>query len=167
MATRKQSKINNELLDELLAGQDPAKVLSSDGLMGDLKKALAERVLQAEMDVHLNDKDEREAGNHRNGTSKKSVLTDDGKIVLDIPRDRHGRFDPTFIQKYQRRFPGFDEKIISLYASGMSTRDIRDHVGELYGVAISADLVSAVTDAVIDEVKAWQQRPLALSLIHI
>ena len=84
MATRKQSKINTDLLDELLAGQDPAKVHSSDGLMGDLKKALAERVLQAEMDVHLNDDDERKAGNHRNGTSKKSVLTDDGKIVLDI-----------------------------------------------------------------------------------
>ena len=161
MATRKQSKINTDLLDELLAGQDPAKVLSSDGLMGDLKKALAERVLQAEMDVHLNADDERKAGNHRNGTSKKSVLTEDGKIVLDIPRDRHGRFDPAFIQKYQRRFPGFDERIISLYANGMSTRDIRDHVGELYGVSISADLVSAVTDAVIDEVKAWQQRPLA------
>ncbi len=123
MAKREQSKISTELLDELLSGRDPTKVLSSDGLMGDLKKALAERILQAEMDVHLDNDEQRQAGNHRNGTSQKSVLTDDGRIVLDIPRDRHGQFDPAFIQKYQRRFPGFDEKIISLYANGMSVND--------------------------------------------
>ena len=102
---------------------------------------------------------EQAAGNHRNGSSQKRVLSDDGELVLSIPRDRHGRFDPALIRKYQRRFPGFDEKIIALYARGMSTRDIQAHVGELYGVTISPDLVSAVTDSVIDEVRAWQSRP--------
>jgi len=87
-------------------------------------------------------------------------LTEDGSLTLSIPRDRHGRFEPALIAKYRRRFPGFDDKIIALYARGMSTRDIQAHVGELYGVTISPDLVSAVTDAVIDEVTAWQSRPL-------
>lgn len=160
MAKRKQGAISAELLDELLAGRDPQAVLESGGLIGDLKKALAERMLDAEMDVHLSGDDERDASNHRNGYSAKTVLTEDGRVVLDIPRDRHGRFDPALIAKYQRRFPGFDDKIIALYARGLSTRDIRAHVGELYGVEISPDLVSAVTDAVIGEAHAWQCRPL-------
>ncbi len=160
MAKKKTSAINAELLDELLEGQDPAKVLSSDGLLGELKKALAERMLNAEMDVHLDSEAEQQAGNHRNGSSQKTVLSDDGELVLSIPRDRHGRFDPALIAKYQRRFPGFDQKIIALYARGMSTRDIQAHVGELYGVTISPDLVSVVTDSVIEEVRAWQSRPL-------
>lgn len=160
MAKKKKSAFSAEMLDELLAGQDPATVLRSDGLLGDLKKALAERMLNAEMDVHLGSEDEQAAGNHRNGISQKTVISDDGELVLSIPRDRHGRFDPALIGKYQRRFPGFDEKIIALYARGMSTRDIQAHVGELYGVTISPDLVSVVTDSVVDEVRAWQARPL-------
>ena len=112
------------------------------------------------MDVHLNGPSEQESGNHRNGYSTKTVRSDDGEVVLSIPRDRQGRFDPALIRKYQRRFPGFDEKIIALYARGMSTRDIQAHVGELYGVTISPDLVSAVTDSVLEEVRAWQNRPL-------
>lgn len=160
MATRKASAFSAALLDELLSGQDPATVLNSDGLLGDLKKALAERMLNTEMEVHLNQEGERATGNHRNGSSPKTVLSGDGEVVLSIPRDRHGRFDPALIGKYQRRFPGFDEKIIALYARGMSTRDIQAHVGELYGVTISPDLVSAVTDAVVEEVQAWQSRPL-------
>ena len=160
MARKTDSAISAELIDKLLEGQDPASVLSSDGLLGDLKKALAERMLNAEMDVHLDSEVEQAAGNHRNGSSQKTVLSDDGELVLSIPRDRQGRFDPALIGKYQRRFPGFDEKIIALYARGMSTRDIQAHVGELYGVAISPDLVSVVTDSVIDEVRAWQSRPL-------
>jgi putative transposase len=143
-------KIKNELLDELLAGRDPKTVLSSDGLMGELKKALAERMLEAEMDVHLDQEDEQGSGNHRNGYSEKTVLTDSETLPLSIPRDRHGRFEPKLIEKYKRRFPGFDEKIIALYARGMSTRDIQAHVRELYGIEISPDLVSAVTDAVLD-----------------
>lgn len=100
---------------------------------GDLKKALAERMLNAEMDAHLSGDEQESAGNHRNDTSPKTVITGDGRVVLDIPRDRHGQFDPALIPKYRRRFPGFDDKILALYARGMSTRDIRDHVGELYG----------------------------------
>ncbi len=160
MAKRKTTTLDTQLLDRLLEGQDPQTVLRSDGLLGELKKALAERMLDAEMDVHLESDAERTAGNHRNGTSQKTVLSDDGELVLSIPRDRQGRFDPVLIAKYQRRFPGFDEKIIALYARGMSTRDIQAHVGELYGVSISPDLVSAVTDSVIDEVRSWQSRPL-------
>ena len=160
MATKKTPAFSAELLDELLDGQDPATVLRSDGLLGDLKKALAERMLNAELDAHLESEAEQQAGNHRNGSSQKTVLSGEGELVLSIPRDRHGRFDPALIRKYQRRFPGFDEKIIALYARGMSTRDIQAHVGELYGVTISPELVSAVTDSVIDEVRSWQSRPL-------
>jgi putative transposase len=144
----------------LLAGRDPKTALSSEGLIGELKKALAERMLDAEMDVHLDGEREQEAGNHRNGYSQKTILTDTETLPLSIPRDRHGRFEPQLIEKYKRRFPGFDEKIIALYARGMSTRDIQAHLRELYGVEISPDLVSAVTDAVLDEVTAWQNRPL-------
>jgi len=161
MARRaEKASIDPALIDQLLAGQDPATVLSSQGLMGDLKKALAERMLQAEMDVHLASEAEQAAGNHRNGSSEKTILSETGALTLSIPRDRHGRFDPALIAKYRRRFPGFDEKIIALYARGMSTRDIQKHVEELYGISISPDLVSAVTDAVLDEVTAWQNRPL-------
>lgn len=160
MAKAKSAAFDADILDELLKGQDPATALSAEGLLGDLKKALAERMLNAEMEAHLDSDAEQEAGNHRNGTSQKTILSEDGEIVLDIPRDRHGHFDPALIKKYQRRFPGFDEKVIALYARGMSTRDIQSHVGELYGVSISPDLVSVVTDSVIDEVRAWQSRPL-------
>jgi putative transposase len=163
MAKNDTTGISADLLDQLLAGRDPKKVLDSDGLLGDLKKALAERMLNAEMDVHLAADGEAGLANHRNGSSPKTVLTPDGELTLSIPRDRHGRFDPALIAKYRRRFPGFDDKIVALYARGMSTRDIQAHVRELYGVDISPDLVSAVTDQVIDEVTAWQTRPLETS----
>jgi len=112
------------------------------------------------MDHHLVAEAEQEAGNHRNGYGSKTVLTDAGKLELSIPRDRHGRFDPVLIGKYRRRFAGFDDKIIALYARGLTTREIAAHVGELYGTEISPDLVSAVTDAVLEEVAAWQSRGL-------
>jgi putative transposase len=160
MAKKDTGPFSAELLDSLLAGRDPKTVLNSDGLIGDLKKALAERMLNAEMDVHLDGEAEAGLSNHRNGSSPKTVLTPEGAIELSIPRDRHGRFDPALIAKYRRRFPGFDDKIIALYARGMSTRDIQGHIRELYGIDVSPDLVSAVTDAVIDEVAAWQARPL-------
>ena len=158
MAAR--STIKSEILEELLEGRDPKTVFESDGLLDELKKALAERILNAEMDHHLGQESEQAAGNHRNGTSPKTVLTDTGKLPLSIPRDRQGRFEPALIAKYQRRFPGFDEKIVALYARGLSTRDIQAHLRELYGVEISPELVSAVTDAVLEEVAAWQNRPL-------
>lgn len=153
--------IEKELLDRLLAGRDPNEVFSRDGLLDDLKKALSERILNTELDEHLDD--EREAGssaNRRNGHSKKTVLTGTSKMQLSIPRDRCGTFDPKLIAKYQRRFPDFDAKIISMYARGMTVREIRGHLEELYGIEVSPDLISAVTDAVLEEVAEWQNRPL-------
>ena len=157
MARRKEPRIPDALLDQLLAGADPKTAFDPNGLLDDLKKALAERALNAEMDHHLAT---GEAANSRNGYGRKSVVTDTGKIDLEIPRDRQSTFDPQLIAKYQRRFPGFDDKIISMYARGMSTREIVGHLRELYGVDVSPDLISAVTDAVLDEVTVWQGRPL-------
>jgi putative transposase len=150
--------IEKDLLDQLLAGRDPKDVFNKDGLVDELKKALSERILNAEIDEHL-DGDEAK-GNHRNGYSKKSVLTGTSKMTLSVPRDRAGTFDPKLIAKYQRRFPDFDDKIISMYARGMTVREIRGHLEELYGIDVSPDLISAVTDAVLDEVAEWQNRPL-------
>src|SRR5690606_1315117 len=133
--------IKRELLDELLAGRDPAELFAKDGLLDELKKALSERILNAELDDHL--LIERGSGNRRNGSSRKSVLTGTSKVTRDIPRDRDGTFDPKLIGKYKRRFPEFDEKIISMYARGKTTREIRGHLEELYGIDVSPDLVSA------------------------
>lgn len=152
--------IEKELLDQLLAGRDPRELFGKDGLVDELKKALSERILNTELDEHLGSDAEKGFGNHRNGVSRKSMLTDTSKITLDIPRDRAGTFDPQLIEKYQRRFPEFDEKIISMYARGMSVREIRGHLEDLYGIDVSADLISAVTNAVLDEVSEWQNRPL-------
>lgn len=157
MPRRKQPAIPDALWDQLLAGADPRSAFEPDGLLSGLKKALAERMLNAELDQHLAEDD---SGNRRNGYSRKTVITGEGKLDLDIPRDRQASFDPQLIGKYQRRFPGFDDKIISMYARGMSTREIAGHVRELYGIEVSADLISAVTDAVLDEVATWQNRPL-------
>ncbi len=140
-----------------MAGADPKTAFDPNGLLDELKKALAERALNAEMDHHLAN---GEAGNSRNGYGKKTVTTETSRIELDIPRDRRSTFDPQLIAKYQRRFPGFDEKIISMYARGMSVREIVGHLRDLYGVDVSPELISAVTDAVLDEVAAWQARPL-------
>lgn len=152
--------IADEVVDQLLAGRDPATVFESGGLVDELKKRLAERMLNAELEHHLGSAAEEDSGNHRNGYGQKTVITDTGKLELSIPRDRHGRFDPVLIGKYRRRFAGFDEKIIALYARGMTTREIAGHIGELYGAEISPDLVSAVTDSVLEEVGAWQGRGL-------
>ncbi len=159
-AKREEDGIADEVLDKLLDGRDPGTVFESGGLIDELKKRLAERVLNAEIDHHLGKDEEREAGNHRNGYGSKSVLTDSGKLDLSIPRDRQGRFDPVLIGKYRRRFAGFDDKIIALYARGMTTREIQAHLGELYGIEISPDLVSAVTDSVLEDVGGWQSRGL-------
>ena len=155
---REVRRFRDELLDELLAGADPAEVFADGGVLDDLKKAVAERALDAEMDVHL--ERERSGGNHRNGHNRKRVLTDEGALELAVPRDRAGSFEPQLVEKYCRRLPGFDDKVISMYARGMTTREIRGHIEELYGVSVSAELVSKVTDAVLDEVGEWQSRPL-------
>ena len=152
--------IEKEVLEQLLAGRDPATVFSQDGLIDELKKALSERVLNAELDRHLDTDAGNGEANRRNGRSQKTVLTGTSKVTLDIPRDRSGTFDPQLIAKYQRRFPDFDEKIISMYARGMTVREIRGHLEEIYGLDVSPDLISPVTDAVLEEVGEWQNRAL-------
>jgi len=155
--------IKKDILDQLLAGRDPKDAFAKDGLLDDLKKALAERVLNAELDDHLEGDAAAGRSNRRNGFSKKTVLTETSKLDLRIPRDREGSFDPKLIARYQRRFPGFDTKIISMYARGMSVREIQGHLMELYGLDVSPDLISTVTDAVMETVAEWQNRPLETS----
>ena len=158
MPRRKEPKIPDVLLDQLLAGADPKTAFDPNGLLEELKKALAERALNAEMDHHL--AGEGGVSNSRNGYGRKSVITDTGKIELEVPRDRQSTFDPQLLAKYQRRFPGFDDKIVSMYARGMSSREVVGHLHDLYGIDVSPDLISAVTDAVLEEIAAWQARPL-------
>ena len=146
------------LLDQLLSGADPKTAFDPGGLLDGLKKALAERALNAEMEHHLSGTEG--AGNSRNGYGRKTVTTETGKFDLAVPRDRQASFDPRLIAKYQRRFPGFDEKIVSMYARGMSNREIVGHLQDLYGVEVSPDLISVVTDAVLEEVAVRQARPL-------
>lgn len=153
--------IRNGLIDELLAGQDPSSVMRQDGLLGELKKALLNRLMAAEFEHHLaQDRATGEGKNHRNGSTRKRVLTNDSHVEMTIPRDREARFDPVLIGKYQRRLPGFDDKVISLYTRGMSTREIQGHLEEIYGAEVSPQLISTVTDAVTAEVAEWQARPL-------
>src|SRR5271155_1094079 len=152
--------IEKDLLDQLLAGRDPKDVFNKDGLVDDLKKVLSERILNAELDEHLAGEGAEGKTNHRNGYSKKSVLTGTSKMTLSLPRDRAGTIDPKLIAKSQRLFPDFDDKNISMYARGMTVREIRGHLEELYGIEVSPDLISAITDAVLDEIAEWQNRPL-------
>jgi len=149
--------IKPEHLDELLAGYEkPEDLLGEDGLFKQLKKALLERALGAELTHHLGyekgDPAGRGTGNNRNGTSAKTVLTEDGSVEIDVPRDRNGSFEPQIVPKGETRLDGFDDKIISLYARGMTVREIQGHLRELYAVDVSPDLISRVTDAVLEEV---------------
>jgi len=151
--------IEKELLNQLLAGRAAQELFAKDGLLDDLKKTLSERMLAAELDDHLESEAGAGAVNRQNG-SLKTVLTGSSKVTLDIPRDRSGTFDPKLIAKYQRRFPDFDDKIVSMYARGMTVREIRGHLEELYGIDVSPDLISTITDVVQEAVGAWQVRPL-------
>src|SRR5215211_1128035 len=160
MPRRKQPAIPDELLDQLLSGSDPRAALADGGLLDGLKKALAERALNAELDHHLEGGQPDGRANSRNGYGSKSVLTSTGRLDLQVPRDRLSTFDPQLIAKYQRRFPSFDDRIVSMYARGMSTREIQGQLRALYGIEVSPERVSAVTDAVLDEVAEWQNRPL-------
>lgn len=157
--------IKPELVDELLKGyQKPEDIIGENGLLTRLTKALLERTLNAELTHHLgyekHDPAGHNSGNSRNGASSKTVKGEFGEIVVDTPRDRNGTFEPQILGKHQTRFEGFDDKILSLYARGMTTREIQGHLQEMYGVEVSPTLISDVTDAVLDEVKAWQNRPL-------
>lgn len=152
--------ISKHVLDELLGDRNPNEVFTKNGVLDDLKKALAERILESELDEHLENERGSGKSNRRNGTMPKTVQTDTSKVPLDIPRDRSGTFDPQLIAKYQRRFPGFDEKIISMYARGMTVREIQGHLEDIYGFDVSSALISRITDTVMDAVKEWQARPL-------
>jgi putative transposase len=167
MTTKKPKKqkapelISAELLDQLIAqveDKNVESILGESGLAGQLKKLLAERMLTAELNHHL--ANEETAGNHRNGSSQKTVLTATGEMRLNIPRDRLSSFEPKLVAKHQRRMSGFDDHVISMYARGMTVREIQGHLLELYGTEVSPDLISTITDEVMDEVAQWQQRPL-------
>lgn len=160
------TKFRPELLDELLAGaKTQGEVFGPDGLLPQLTTALLQRALGAELNVHLATEREEPpvAGaprNRRNGTSKKTLQSEQGPLPLSIPRDRQSTFEPLFVPKHATRLPALDDKILALYARGLSTRDIEAQLRELYGVAVSAQLISEVTEAVRHEVQAWQARPL-------
>jgi putative transposase len=155
--------IPSEILDQLVR-QGPLTPEELDAAVRRFKKAIIERALGGELTHHLgyppggSKPDDRT--NHRNGTTPKTVLTDDGPLALEIPRDRAGTFEPRLIPKHERRFTGFDDKIIALYARGMTVREIQAFLAEMYAVEVSPDLISTVTDAVSSEVAAWQTRPL-------
>jgi putative transposase len=158
-------EIKKEVLDELIKGYEkPEDLIGESGLLKQLTKALLERAMNAELTHHLgyekHDPAGYHSGNSRNGTSPKTVKGEFGEMVVETPRDRNGSFDPQILPKRQTRFDGFDDKIVSMYARGMTTREIQGHLQEMYGVEVSAALISEVTDAVSEEVKAWQSRPL-------
>ena len=157
--------IKPDLVDELLKGYEkPEDIIGENGLLKRLTKALLERALNAELTHHLgyekHDTAGHNSGNSRNGVTSKTVKGEFGEIVVETPRDRNGSFEPQILAKHQTRFEGFDDKIVSLYARGMTTREIQGHLQEMYGVEVSPTLISDVTDAVLDEVKTWQNRPL-------
>jgi len=159
------SKINTDLIDELLKDyKKPEDITGDNGLLKQLTKAIIERALESEMTHELGYKKHSRpsspTGNARNGTSTKTLKTDHGELELSVPRDRNSEFEPQIVKKGQRRFTGFDDKIVSMYARGMTTRDIQGHLEEIYGVEVSPDLISSVTDGIISEVKEWQSRPL-------
>jgi putative transposase len=155
--------IRKELIDELIATSE-GNLIGPNGLVKELTKALVERMLSGEMNHHLgyekHDVAGHGSGNSRNGKSQKTLKGEAGEMRIDVPRDRNGTFEPKLIEKHQTRFEGFDEKILSMYALGMTVRDIQSHLHELYGVDVSSGLISDVTDSVQAEVKAWQDRPL-------
>ena len=158
--------VPDDVLDELMARVDAqgAELLGPDGLLSHVTKAVLERAMAEELTGHLgydkHDPAGRGSGNSRNGTTPKVVLTEAGAIDLDVPRDRNGEFEPIIVPKGTTRLKGFNDRIVSLYARGMTVRDVQAHLEEIYGVEVSPDLISKVTDAVWDELEAWRNRPL-------
>ena len=167
METQKptEKELLDRLLDQLVKDyKKPEDILGEQGLLKRLSKAVLERALGAELTDHLgyekHDPTGYGSGNVRNGTTEKTLKGKNGEVTIDVPRDRNGTFEPQIVKKHQTRFDGFDEKILSMYARGMTTRDIQGHLEEIYGVEVSPTLISNVTDAVVEEVKTWQSRPL-------
>jgi putative transposase len=158
-------EIDKEVIDKLLVHyQKPEDIVGENGLLKQLTKALVERAMEAELTTHLgyekHDPVGYGSGNSRNGTSKKKLKGDFGEIDIAVPRDRNANFEPKIVPKGTSRFTGFDDQILSMYARGMTTRDIQGHLEEMYGVEVSPTLISNVTEAVMEEVRAWQSRPL-------
>ena len=164
----RKSELDPAIIDELMKGyQRPEEMTGPGGILEQLTKRVYERILGAEMTHYLGyekgqapQPEDKRHKNHRNGTSKKTLLSEDGKLEIEVPRDRAGEFEPQFIPKGQRRFGGFDQKIIAMYAQGMTVREIQRFLEEQYKVEVSADLISTVTDSVLEDVLEWQNRPL-------
>ena len=161
---RKKKDRTDELLAELIKGKSPEEILGEGGVLKQLTKRLVENALEGEMTEHLGYEphapEGKNTGNSRNGKSEKTIHTETGSVEIDVPRDRAGTFEPKLVRKRQRRLEGFDDKVLSLYARGMTTREIQGHLKDLYGTEISPALISNVTDSVLKDVKAWQGRAL-------
>ena len=160
-----KNEIIDQIIDQLdLSGMTQEELFGKHGLARYLTSRLLNKVLEAEMDIHLgykkNSNEGDNSGNSRNGYSKKTVLTQDQEVELNIPRDRNSEFEPEIVPKYSKRLPLFNDQIISLYSRGMTTRDIQAHLNEIYGVDVSPELISKVTDAVLEDVKSWRIRTL-------
>jgi putative transposase len=160
-----REQLSDEVVDQLLAGaRSEEEIVGPGGVLAQLTKRLVERALSAELTEHLGYEPHQEppggAGNTRNGSTAKTLATEHGPVEIETPRDRNATFEPQIVRKGQRRFQGFDDKILALYSRGLSTRDIEAHLAEIYGVKVGRDLISRVTDAVMDDVREWQQRPL-------
>jgi len=165
LRVRSDRRISDEVIDELLAGASTEEEIAGPGgLLAQLTKRLIERALEVELTDHLGYEPHCEppggTANQRNGAPPKTLITEHGKIQINAPRDRDGSFEPKIVKKRQRRFQGFDDKILALYSRGLSVRDIRAHLQEIYGVEVSLDLISRVTDAVMDDAREWGKRPL-------
>ena len=165
LADRVKELLSDELVDQLMAGAKAGEEITGQGgLLSQLTKRMVERAMEVELTDHLGYETHAEppggTGNTRNGSTPKTLITEHGEVRINTPRDREGSFEPQIVRKRQRRFDGFDDKILALYARGMSTRDISAHLEEIYGVEVGRDLISKVTDAVMEDARAWQTRPL-------
>lgn len=150
---------------ELLSQSDPSQIFGKEGIFQELKKQLVNKILEKEMEMHVgygkHSKEDKESSNRRNGSYEKTIIDEEGRnITVDVPRDREGEFEPALIPKGVRKFEGFDDKVISLYARGMTTREIQGHLEEIYSTKVSAELISKVTDGVLEDIVAWQNLPL-------
>jgi putative transposase len=165
LAGEVRDRLSDELIDELLAGaRSEEEIVGPGGLLADLTRRLVERAMAAELTEHMGYERHAEppggTGNTRNGTTPKTLQTEHGPVQIRQPRDRDGSFEPPIVRKGQRRFEGFDDKIVAMYARGMTTRDIEAHLREIYGASVGRDTISRVTAAVLEDAKAWQTRPL-------